>query len=49
MFSEFKIGPLTFHMYGLMIAVGFLSALIMTLKRGKKRDFDEDIIWGIFY
>lgn len=49
MFSEFKIGPITFHMYGLMIAVGFLSALIMTLKRGKKRDFDEDIIWGIFY
>lgn len=49
MFNEFKIGPVTFHMYGLMIAVGFMSALILTLKRGKKRGFDEDIIWGIFY
>lgn len=49
MFKEFMIGPITIHMYGLMMAVGFMAALIMTLFRGKKRQFDEDIIWGIFF
>ena len=49
MFNAFSIGPVTIHMYGLMMAVGFLSALMMTLYRGKKRQFDEDIIWGIFF
>lgn len=49
MFNDITIGPITIHMYGLMIAIGFGAALIMTLKRGKKRDFDEDTIWGIFF
>lgn len=48
MFSSFNIGPVTIHMYGLMIAIGFLSALGMTSHRGKKRGMDDDIIWGIF-
>lgn len=49
MFNDIKIGPITIHMYGLMIAIGFFSALMMTLRRGKKRGFDEDIIYGIFF
>lgn len=49
MFNDITIGPITFHMYGLMIAIGFLAALMMTIRRGKKRGFDEDIIWGIFF
>ena len=36
MFNDIKIGPVTFHMYGLMIAIGFAAALMMCLKRGKK-------------
>lgn len=32
-----------------MIAIGFLAALLMTTKRGKKRGYDEDIIFGIFF
>lgn len=48
MFSDFSIGPITIHMYGLMIAIGFMSALMMTSYRGKKRGMDDDIIWGIF-
>lgn len=48
MFSDFNIGPITIHMYGLMIAIGFMSALMMTSYRGKKRGMDDDIIWGIF-
>lgn len=49
MFRQFSIGPVTLQMYGIMMAIGFLSALLLTLHRGKKRQFDEDIIWGIFF
>ena len=49
MLYSFQIGPITFYMYGLMIALGFFAALLMTLQRGKKRQFSEDIIWGIFF
>lgn len=49
MFNDITIGPVTFHMYGLMIAIGFFMALVMTLRRGKKREFSEDIIYGIFF
>ena len=49
MFNDIKIGPVTFHMYGLMIAIGFAAALMMCLKRGKKHGLNEDIIYGIFF
>lgn len=49
MFNDLKIGPVTIHMYGLMIAIGFLSALFLTSYRGKKRGMNDDIIWGIFF
>ena len=49
MLYSFQIGPFTFYMYGLMIALGFFAALMTTLHRGKKRQFNEDIIWGIFF
>lgn len=49
MFNDIVIGPVTFHMYGLMIAIGFGAALLMCLKRGKKRGMDEDIIYGLFF
>ncbi len=49
MFNDIHIGPVTLHMYGLMIAVGFLSALMIVLKRGKNKGLSEDTIYGIFY
>lgn len=49
MFNDIKIGPVTFHMYGLMIAIGFMAALLMCLHRGKKKNLSEDIIYGIFF
>lgn len=49
MFNDITIGPITIHMYGIMIALGFLAALVMSLYRGKKKQYDEDIIWGIFF
>lgn len=48
-YNDITVGPLTLHMYGIMIAVGFVAALIMTSYRAKKRDMDEDVVWGIFY
>jgi phosphatidylglycerol:prolipoprotein diacylglycerol transferase len=36
-------------MYGIMIAIGFLTALLLSVRRGRKRDLDEDIVWGIFF
>ncbi len=48
MFNSISIGPVTIYMYGVMMAAGFFMALVMTLARGKRRNFDEDIIYGIF-
>ncbi|MFZ5353138.1 MAG: prolipoprotein diacylglyceryl transferase [Bacillota bacterium] len=42
-----KLGPITIHGYGLMIAIGVAFALLMAVKRAKKYDLDEDIIYGL--
>ncbi len=47
MFNDIPIGPVTIHMYGLMIALGFLSAYSLCVYRGKRRGLSEDILWGI--
>lgn len=49
MINEIQIGPLTIHMYGLMMAIGFISAYFVTDFRGKKKGFDTDIILGILW
>ena len=49
MFNDIHIGPITFHMYGLMIAIGFVTALYVAIYRGKKKGLREDIFYGIFY
>jgi phosphatidylglycerol:prolipoprotein diacylglycerol transferase len=49
MYNDITIGPVTIHMYGLMIALGFMSALWMCSVRGKKQALSEDTIWGIFF
>lgn len=49
MYNDIAIGPITIHMYGVMIAIGFLTALLLSEKRGKKQGLNIDIIWGIFF
>lgn len=49
MFNDITIGPITVHMYGLMIALGFLGALWMCSYRGKKQGLNDDTIWGLFF
>lgn len=40
----FKIGPITVHSYGFMIAIGMISAILLSLYRGKKLGFNTDVI-----
>ncbi len=49
MINDIQIGPLTLHMYGIMVALGFLSALIICERRAKKRGMETDILYGIFW
>ena len=48
MFNKITLGPITIYMYGLMVAIGFASALFLCNYRGKKRGLSEDTIFGIF-
>lgn len=47
MFNDIKLGPVTIHMYGLMMAIGFIFALYLSIYRGKKRNLSEDSLYGI--
>lgn len=47
--NEISVGPFTIHMYGVMIAIGFLSALCLCLYRGKKKSMDTEFIWTLFF
>ncbi len=35
MINEIHIGPVTLHMYGLMIALGYMSALLISERRAR--------------
>lgn len=48
MYNEIlKIGPVTIHGYGLMIALGVLCALIVAGRRAKKRGLDIEIVYSL--
>ena len=50
MFNDWlTIGPVTIHGYGACIAIGLLAALFMASYRGKKRGFNDDIVYGIVF
>lgn len=45
----FTIGKITVYSYGVMMALGIISALLMGLYRGKKRGFNADTITDISF
>lgn len=45
--NDIQIGPITIHMYGLMIGIGFAAAYFICCLRARKKNLSEDIIWGI--
>ncbi len=49
MINDIHIGPVTLHMYGMMIAVGYMSALLISERRARKQGMDTDILYGIFW
>lgn len=49
MHNDIQIGPVTIHMYGVMIAVGLLMALVVTSRRARKRELSEDIVYDLFF
>lgn len=49
MYNDISIGPITFHMYGIMVAIGFASAYLIADYRAKKRGLSSDIIFGILW
>lgn len=49
MYNDINIGPVTIHMYGVMIAIGVLTAYLICEYRAKKRELNSDIIFGILW
>lgn len=49
MYNDINIGPVTLHMYGIMIAIGILVAYTLCEYRAKKRELNSDIIFGILW
>lgn len=49
MINTIQLGPLTLHVYGIMTALGYLSAFIISEIRAKKKGMDTDILYGIFW
>jgi phosphatidylglycerol:prolipoprotein diacylglycerol transferase len=41
------LGPLTIHTYGLLVAIGFTSALLLTIRFGKKEGFPPNQVMDI--
>jgi phosphatidylglycerol:prolipoprotein diacylglycerol transferase len=44
-----KIGPITIHTYGFLLAVGVLSAIIMSQILGKKENINREILTNFFF
>ncbi len=49
MINDIHLGPVTLHMYGIMIAIGYVSALLICEKRAKKQGLNTDVLYGIFW
>lgn len=49
MYNDIQLGPLTLHIYGIMTAVGYVSALLISERRARKRGMDTDVLYGIFW
>lgn len=43
----FSIGPVTIHGYGLMIAIGFMTALMVGMKRAKNKGLNSDYVFDL--
>lgn len=44
-----KLGPLVIHTYGLLIALGFLAAIILTGNRAQEFNIDRDLVFDLSF
>ena len=44
----FTIGPFTFYGYGLMLALGIITSILVTDHQAKKTGMNSDDVWGMF-
>lgn len=49
MINDISIGPLTFHVYGLMVALGLCVAVFLSVHRAKKENLDPDLIYDMVW
>lgn len=47
MINDIHIGPITIHMYGLMIAIGLFMAVTVASHRAKKQGLDDNVIFNL--
>lgn len=47
MLNNLQIGPITIHMYGLTVGIGFAAAYFICCIRARRKGLSEDILWGI--
>lgn len=47
--NDINIGPITIHMYGIMIAIGFCAAVLVSARRAKKQNLEEDMIYNMLW
>lgn len=47
MINDIHIGPITIHMYGIMIALGVCAAVVVSSYRAKKKNLDENVIFDL--
>ena len=46
--SSFNIGPLTIHLYGILIMLGALAAGWLATKEAKRRGINTETVWDMF-
>lgn len=46
-FDKIIIGGLTIYVWGLMASIGFLAALLISLKEAKRKSISREIVWDL--
>ena len=44
-----KIGPITIHTYGFLLAVGVISAILLSMHLAKKQNIDRRVLTDFFF
>lgn len=48
-FPMFELGPLHINMYGIMFALGVLTATLLAAREAEKKNIEKDVIWDLAF